>query len=226
MNNNDTISQELPDSQNLTLFLNRDLYYRQTVDFIIDGSTDSTENKNLDILITYNNGNNIPLLRKAVDKLDLPVYYNITSQDKNTAYNWKQFQQDINTFRLNSDGETIGMSASRVVGLKKGDSILMENAYLGLDETAISIDGQYIIDSVDENTLTINLDYLQNDNLVSYINQEILAGNLSSGDLITDYVSMGIFRLNKGYKVSITRIDSSNTSSFEDRYLTLISSLR
>jgi hypothetical protein len=233
LTNNDTITQELPDGQNLTIFLNRDLYYKQTVDFIIDGSIDSTENKQLDILITYNNGNNIPVLRKVVENLDLPVYYNEKNQNQNTAYNWKQVQQDINTIKLNSDGETIGMSASRVKGLQKGDTILLENLYLTSTTTSftttndigIKIDGQYVIDSVSEDTNTINVDYLQNDNLVSYINQEILAGNLSSGDPITDYSTMGTFRLNKGYKVSITRIDESSISTFGDRYLTLISPL-
>ena len=223
LTNNDTITQELPDDQNLIVFLNRDLYYRQTVDFIIDGSIDSIENKQLDILITYDNGNNIPVLRKAVENLDLPVYYNVKFQDQNTAYNWNQVQQDLNSFKLNSDGETVGMSASRVSGLNKGDSILVENTYFGTGDSAIKVDGQYVIDSI--NGLTINVDYLQNDNLTSYINQEILAGNLSSGDIITDYSSMGIFRLNKGYKVSITRIDESNTSTFEDRYLILTSPL-
>jgi len=223
LTNNDTISQELPDDQNLIVFLNRDLYYRQTVDFIINGSIDSIENKQLDILITYDNGNNVPVLRNVISGLDLPVYYNVKFQDQNTAYNWKQIQQDINSFQLNNDGETVGMSASRVAGLNKGDTILVENSYFGTDDSAIKIDGQYVIDSI--NGLTINVDYLQNDNLTSYINQEILAGNLSSGDAISDYSSMGVFRLNKGYKVSITRIDESDTSSFEDRYLTLISPL-
>lgn len=224
--NNDTISQELPDDQNLILFLNRDLYYKQTIDFIIDGSMGSTENKKLDILITYNDGNNIPVLRKAVENLNLPVYYNEKSQDQNTAYVWNQIQQDINGFRLNSDGETVGMSASRVKGLEKGDSILVENSFFGTDGSFIKIDGQYVIDSIDDTLKTINVDYLQNDNLVSYINQEILLGNISSGDLITDYGSMGSFRLNKGYKISITRIDESSVSSFDNRYLILISPLK
>ena len=223
--NNDNISQELPDNQNLVVYLNRDLYYKQTIDFIIDGSIDSTENKKLNILITYNNGNNIPVLRKIVANIDLPVYYNVNEQAQNTAYNWSQVQQDINSFKLNSDGETVGMSASRVAGLKKGDSILIQNVFFGTDDTAIQIDGQYVIDSVGTASNTINIDYLQNDNLVSYIEQEILDGNLSSGDTISEYSTMGIFKLNKGYKISITRVDESDTSTFEDRYLTFISPL-
>lgn len=223
--NDDTISQELPDNQNLVIFLNRDLYYKQTIDIIVDGSIDSIENKKLDILVTYNDGSNIPILRNIVDGLNLPVYYNVKFQDQNTAYKWKQIQQDVNGFTLNNDGETVGISVSRVNGLNKGDSILVENAIFDADGSSIKIDGQYIIDSVDELTSTINIDYLQNDNLTSYINQEILSGNLSSGDIITDYKSMGMFRLNKGFKISITRVDESEISSFEDRYLTIISSL-
>ena len=72
----------------------------------------------------------------------------------------------------------------------------------------------------------LNFLYTQNDNLTSYIEQEISNGNLYSGDTITDYNTMGIFKLNKGHKVTITRIDESTTSTFEDRYLILISSLK
>lgn len=223
--NDDTISQELPDNQSLVVFLNKDLYYQQTVDFIVNGTIESVDDKKLDILVTYDDGDNIPVMRKIVDGLHLPIYFNVKSQLPNVAYKWKQLQQDIYKFTLNNDGETVGISVNRVSGLNRGDSILIENIFFSVDDSDINIDGQYIIDSIDNTTSTINIDYLQNSNLTSYINQEIMRGNLSSGDVITDYNSIGTFRLNKGYKISITRINESSTSSFEDRYLTLITSL-
>lgn len=224
INNDDTVSQELLDGQRLTIVLNKDLDYKQTADFVINSTDISTENKQFDILLTYSDGVNVPVLRTVVSSLDLPVYYNTIEQTQNTSFNWKQVSQDITQFKLNADGETVGMSASRVTGLKKGDTILLENILLGLDsDTATSIDGQYTIDSIVGNT--INIDYTENDNLVSYIETEISNGNLSSGDIITDYDSMGLFRLNKGYKVSVIRSDESETSSFEDRYLILINPL-
>ena len=212
--NNDTTSQTLPDNQVLTVYLNRDLDYKQTVEFCIDGDLNSTENKMLNILVTYNDGENVPVFRNLVTRLDLPVYYNSLTQDQNTSFNWNQINQDITQFRLNSDGETIGMSASRVNGLVAGDTILLENIFFGTSN--IKIDGQYTIDSIDGTS--INIDYTQNNVLNSYILQEISDGDLSSGDIISEYNSMGTFRFNKGYKVCVTRVDELETSSFDDRY--------
>lgn len=220
INNNDTTNQSLPDNQKLTLYLNQDMDYKQTVEFIIDGTENSTENKQLNILITYDDGENVPVLRNAVTNLDLPVYYNSTEQNQNTAYTWKQINQDITQFTLNSDGETVGMSASRVTGLKKGDAIILDNIFFN----TINIDGQYIIDSI--SGTNINIDYTQNSELNSYIEQEISDGNLSSGDIMSDYSSIGSFKFNNGYKVSITRIDELDSSTFEDRYLILTTSLK
>lgn len=218
--NDDTVSQELPDNQSLTIVLNKDLYYKQTVDFIVSSEDFSTENKQLNILLTYSDGTNVPLLRNLITNLDLPVYYNTVEQTQNSSFSWKQVSTDITQFKLNIDGETVGMSASRVSGLKKGDTILVENILFGSDpDTAILIDGQYTIDSIVGDT--INIDYTENDNLTSYIETEISNGNLSSGDIITDYNSMGIFRLNKGYKISVTRISDIINSTFEDRYLVI-----
>ena len=215
INNNDNVSQILPDNQKLTVYLNRDLYYKQSVVFYIDGSMNSTENKLLDILITYKNGNTVPVLTNAVTSMSLPVFFNLDQQETNKAYNWAQIRQDITQFQLNNDGETVGMSCDRTTGLLKGDSIYLQNVYFGTDN--IKMDGQYKIDSLTSNT--INFDYTENSNLNDYITQGITDGDIVNGNVLTDYNSIGSYRFNKGYIVSITRVDKSDTSSFENRYL-------
>lgn len=217
--NNDDVVLELPDDQKLNIYLNRDLDYKQTVDFIIDGTRLSTENKQLDIFITYKQANSTPILVKAFDSIDLPVYYNNIEQSSNKAYQWSQINENINGFMLNNDGETISIDVNRIGGLIKGDAILLENVYFGTDDNPTKIDGHYIIDSVDTNTNSINIDYTQNKNLKAYINQEIEDSSLSNGSPITEYNSLGSYRFNKGYKLSITRISDIDSSSFEDRYL-------
>jgi hypothetical protein len=216
--NDDTLVQTLPNEQVLTVFLNRDLYYRQTVDFIIDSNILSTENKKLNIMVQYNNGQGVPVLETLVSELDLPVYFNTVQQTQNTANTWKQIYQDITQFKLNDDGETMGFSASRTNGLSEGDVILLQNVIF---DTEV-IDGQYIIDSLTDDT--INIDYSQNNVLNTWVTQQIVNGDLSTGDIIIDYNTMGYFKFNKGYKISITRVDELNTSSFENRYKILINS--
>jgi hypothetical protein len=213
--NNDNVSQILPNNQKLTIYLNRDLDYKQSAVFYVTGTTNSTENKLLDILITYKNGTTVPVLTNAVTSMNLPVFFNLDQQETNKAYNWEQIRQDVTQFKLNNDGETVGMSCSRTTGLLKGDTIYLQNIYFGTDN--IEMDGQYKIDDLTSDT--INFDYTENSNLNDYITQEIIDGNISNGDILTDYNSMGSYRFNKGYIITITRIGESETSSFENRYL-------
>lgn len=222
--NNDDVVLELPDNQKLNIFLNRDLDYKQTVDFMIDGTETSTVNKQLDIYITYIQTDSVPILVKTFTNIDLPVYYNNVEQAPNKAKQWNQINENIDSFKLNNDGETISINVNRVNGLIKGDSILLQNIFFGLSDP-INIDGQYIIDSVDTTNNIINIDYTQNLNLNSYIDQEIENSTLSNGSVITDYNSLGSYKFNKGYKLSVTRISELDSSSFEDRYLLSVSPL-
>jgi len=221
--NDDNVDQTLPDEEKLNVYLNTDLAYKQKVDIIVDGSLESTENKRLDIFISYQEINATPVFKEVRLGVDLPVYFNASEQAQNTAYNWKNIDERVNSFQLNSDGETISINVNRTAGLLKGDTIILENVYLGTEDP-ISIDGQYLIDSI-ENGNTINVDFSQNANLNAYIVQEITDSNLSNGDTITTYNSLGVMKFNKGYKISVVRVDELDSSSFEDRYLITVDPL-
>jgi len=216
--NNDKINQSFTSGDNLTIFLNQDLSFKQTAKFIIEGSEDSTQNKKLNLLITYSDNQNTPTLREAFTSLDLPVYFNETQRKNTTSFKWKQINQDIESMSLSSNGQTVSLGVSRVSGLKPGDNILIENVLID-ENKDIKIDGQYKIESIDIPQKIINVDYTQNRNLTTYIDSETSNGNLSNGDVIEEYYTMGSFRLNKGWEITITRIDELPTSTFNERYL-------
>jgi len=218
VNNDDRINQTFTNDDNLTIFLNQDLSFKQTAKFIIEASEDSTENKKLNLLITYTDNQNTPVIRDAVRSLDLPVYFNDIQRKNTTSFKWKQIKQDINNLILNSDGTSVSFEVSRVNGLVEGDNILIENVLLD-ENRDIKIDGQYKIKFIDKGSNLIGVEFNQNKNLNDYITDQLSKGNLSKGNPISDYYTMGSFRLNKGWEITITRKDELPSSTFDERYL-------
>ena len=211
--NNDRLYSPLSD--NLSIILDRDLDYKQTVDIKIDGDEFASQNKKLDIGIFYNDNINAPVILNFEENIDLPVYVNTTNQQKNAAYKWKNIKQDITEITLNSNGNSVDLTVPRTSGLQVGDTIVLDNILLSTTPE-ISLDGQYTIDSI--GTYSISIDYTQYSEMNTYITDSIANNTLSNGDVITDYYTMGSFRLNKGMILSITRVDELNTSTFKERY--------
>ena len=98
-----------------------------------------------------------------------------------------------------------------------GDTLVLNDFSIGTAST-IDFSGQYKISSVGATNSYIYLDVSGNNKLISY-------GASSSLPLIfnndTNYLlnNMPYFTLNKGYKISVTRVDSTDSSAFTDRYL-------
>jgi hypothetical protein len=94
--NNDEVELSFTAS-NLTFLLDRDLYYRQSVDFAIEGGQFASQNKKLDIYMNSDISNTTTQNTEVliVGGIDLPVYYNTITQSPNSAYLWKDFKFNI-----------------------------------------------------------------------------------------------------------------------------------
>jgi len=224
--NNDQTVLTLSNNGVLTLSLNRDLDANQTMDLVIEANTISSENKKLNVFINYSQNGGTPVLTKMIDNLDLPVYYNKLTKNTNSAYNWSDFKYNIDMnspLRLNLgsileipiDSNPYLVSNS----FKAGDVLKLNDFSIGTAST-IDFSGQYTIKSIGATNSYIYLDVSQNTTLISY-------GASSSLPLIfndnANYLlnNLPYFSFNRGYKFSITRVDSTNTSAFSDRYLIL-----
>lgn len=222
--NNDETYLNLPNNNVLNVVINRDLDPNQTMDLIINAEKNSSENKKISIYINYSNNNSAPVLTPIVSNLNLPVYYNKSTKIGNSAYNWKDFKFNINLnspLRLNTGGilEVPIDSNPYLVSnaFVTGDTLLMNDFSIGTFST-IDFSGQYRISSVGATNSYIYLDVSSNNTLVSY-------GASSSLPLIFNnngnYLlnNLPYFTLNKGYKISVTRVDPTESSLFSDRYL-------
>jgi hypothetical protein len=98
-----------------------------------------------------------------------------------------------------------------------GDTITLNNFNIGTS-SVIDFSGQYTINTVGATNSYIYLDISSNYSLVSYgaSSSLPLVFNNNSNYLLSNNPYLG---LNKGFKFKITRIDQTNSSAIEDRYL-------
>lgn len=220
--NNDQTKQTLPNNDILTLVINSDLDYRQTLDIIIKGDVSSTQNKQLNIYINYAANGNLPVITKLIGTVDLPVFFNTTTNKTNIAYNWENINFDINMalpIQLNIGSVLqipINSNAKLVNNAFNTNDVLTLNNFSIGTASVIDFSGQYSIKSVSNSYLY--LDISNNTNLVSYgVSHSLpLIFNDSLNYLLNNNPYL---YLNKGVKYSITRVDQSVSSSIENRYL-------
>jgi hypothetical protein len=224
ISNNDQTYFTLPNNDVLNVIVNRDLDPNQTMDIIVNAETIASENKKINIFINYSNGNNAPVLTSIASNLDLPIYYNKANKSTNSAYNWDAFKFNIDTtmpIRLNT-GSVLEIPIDSNYNLvynsfKSGDTLMLNNFTIGTTST-IDFSGQYKVSSVGSTNSYIYLDVSTNTTLVSYGASSSLPiiFNNNSSYLLNN---LPYFSLNKGYKISVTRVDATDTSDFIDRYL-------
>ena len=218
--NNDEVGLSFTAS-NLTFVIDRDLYYRQSVDFMIDGSQYASQNKKLDIYMSSDISNtstqNTEVL--VVGGIDLPIYYNTILQTPNSAYLWKDFKFNIdftkeitleygNKLRVYFDMDTNIISNS----IKVGDILTLNNLFVGT-ASIYDYSGQYPVIS---NNSFIEFDISSNSSLVNYasgINTYPIILHGSQSSLLSN---IPYFSLNKGKKIRLTRISNSNI--LKERY--------
>jgi hypothetical protein len=226
VSNNDQTVLTLPNNDKLTIYLDRDLDYKQSFDLIVDSVDYATQNKQLEIFINYSDGqtNSLPVITKLMDTIDLPIYYNSYLQTTNSAKNWDRFDFEVDlssNIDLNLNGIlSIPLTGTTQVilnnSIKKGDTLSVQDFIVGTS-SVINLSGQYTVDSVSTTTLYINLDITNNPIVTSYGETNITSG--VSTTLNSILANKPYITLNKGVKYRVTRVDADNTSSFIDRYL-------
>ena len=227
--NNDEVSVELMNSDNLKILFTQDLSYRQSVEIRISGSDMASENKKLDILI--NTVNPLGLASTGTNKIetllvsdiDLPVFYNKSLSIQNSAKNWKEFN-----FNINFD-ESIVVNTNNLLQLslkenayiiknsvKSGDCIVLNNLFVGTS-SVYDFSGQYFITSVGATNSQIVLDVSKNLNFVNYVSGSIpYTIHTSTSTKLSNNPYLSI---NKGKTIKITRISESDNVSILDKYM-------
>ena len=222
--NNDEVELDLG-SDRLTLVLDRDLYYKQSVDVLITASEFSSENKKLDIYMSSDigsiDGSTTEVL--VIGDIDLPVYYNTSSQLPNSAAVWKDFKFDIDFDQPLSliTGDRIevpfvGNTSIISNSIKVGDTLHMNNFFVGTS-SIYDFSGQYKVDSVAGGTSSyVTFDISTNEDLVAYGASTSLPLEIH-GTSSTLLSNIPYFSLNKGKKIRITR--GGNSDILNERYI-------
>ena len=218
--NNDEVQLSFTAS-NLTFVLDRDLYYRQSVDFMIDAGQYASQNKKLDIYMRsdISNTTNQSSEFLIVGGIDLPVYYNTSLQSPNSAYLWKDFKFNIDftkeiTLETGNKLKVYFDMNSNIVSnsIKVGDVLTLNNLFVGT-ASVYDYSGQYPVIS---NTSFVEFDISSNLSLVNYatgINAYPIVLHSSTTSLLSN---IPYFSLNKGKKIRLTRV--SDSTVLKERY--------
>ena len=230
--NNDEVSLTLPNNDNLKLILSSDLEFRQSIDILVSGTDLSTENKKLDIYISTINPLGIApdsatdetqIETLIISDIDLPVFYNKTTSQPNSAKSWKSFNFDINldsNIILTSNNllELTMNSNSNVVynSIKQGDSFTLNNLFIGTS-SVFDFSGQYLVNSVGLTSSLIRLDISSNTDFVDYGTGQLpLTIHSTASSILSNSPYLDI---NKGQMVRITRINELNQIPVAEKYL-------
>jgi hypothetical protein len=230
--NNDEVSLTLPNNDNLKLILSSDLEFRQSIDILVSGTDLSTENKKLDIYISTINPLGIATASATdetqietliISDIDLPVFYNKTTSQPNSAKSWKNFNFDINlnsNIILTSNNllELTMNSNSNVVynSIKQGDSYTLNNLFIGTS-SVFDFSGQYLVNSVGLTSSLIRLDISSNTDFVDYGTGQLpLTIHSTASSILSNSPYLDI---NKGQMIRITRINELNQIPVAEKYL-------
>ena len=223
--NNDEVELELDNNDKLTFLLDKDLYINQSIDILITPSEFSSQNKKLDIFMESDIGSNDGTTTEIllIGDIDLPVFYNTSTQLPNSASLWKDFKFDIDFEQsinlITGSRLEVPFSGNTTIienSLKVGSTLQMNNFYVGTS-SIFDFSGQYKIDSVGGGTSSyVIFDISDNDDLVSYGLSSSLPLEIH-GTSSTSLSNIPYFSLNKGVKINVTRV--SNSAILSERYI-------
>jgi hypothetical protein len=232
--NSDEVNFDLPNNDKLTLLMTTDLSYKQSVDVVITGSEASSENKKLDVFITTinpiqtstqsNSEESVtpPVETLLVGDVDLPVFYNIQTTQPNSASTWKDFSFPIdfgqNITLLSGDILEMSLNSNSLItenSINKGDQLVLNNMFIGT-QSVFDFSGQYAVDDVTGST--IRFDISSNSEFVSYLNSQVLPFSIHT-PTSTNLSNNPYISLNKGYKITITRISEDDNIQLSEKYM-------
>jgi hypothetical protein len=224
--NNDTNNFTLPNSDKLTIVIDRDLDFKQSCDIIIEATSTATQNKQLEVYIKYKLGSDTatPVETKLLETIDLPIYYNTVTQLPNSAKSWNQINFSIDLdkpLQLNTGGILeVPISGSSYLiqnSFKSGDTFKVIDFTVGTT-SQIDFSGQYKVDSVG---LTNSYVYFNVNNNSTLINYGVSYSLPYTFNATASYELSNVpyLKLNKGIKYKITRIAESMSTGVEERYL-------
>ncbi len=224
--NNDEVPLTLPNNDRLTMLISRDLDIKQQMDMYILPTTFSSQNKRLNIYINSNVASTTSVNTQVllVGDIDLPVFYNTDKQLPNSASLWKDFRFNIdfdNPMVLRSGGYLdIPFSENAYLinnSIKQGDTLMLNNLFVGTS-SVYDFSGQYRVQALAGATSSyITLDINNNETFATFVtsNASQLPMTLhgSSSSMLSN---LPYFSLNKGKKISITRV--SDSTILTERY--------
>lgn len=219
--NNDSIDFQLPNSDKLTVLFDRDLSLRQSLEIVINGSQQSSQNKKMNIFMVSDAGSldNQQSEVLLLGDIDLPVFYNDNSELPNSAFLWKDFKFniDFNQPIVIQSSDRLSLRLAENINIisnsvKVGDSLCLNNLFIGT-QSVTDYSGQYKVDSVSGNEVVFDM----SPNSIFTSDYNDVSSQLQIHSILdTQLSNLPYISLNKGKNIKLTRV--SNSSVLSERY--------
>jgi hypothetical protein len=219
--NNDSIDFQLPNNDKLTVLFDRDLSLRQSLEIIINGSQESSQNKKIDIFMISDAGSLDGQQSEVLllGDVDLPVFYNDNSELPNSAFLWKDFvfNIDFNEPIVIQSSDRLSLRLSENINIisnsiKVGDSLCLNNLFIGT-QSVTDYSGQYKVNSVSGSEIVFDMS--PNSTFMSDYNGVNSPLQIHT-QLDTQLSNLPYISLNKGKNIKLTRV--SNSTVLSERY--------
>ncbi len=220
--NDDNLPVPLVNDDNLVVVLDTDLYIRQSCEFYITANELASQNKKLDIYI--NSDITSPSSQVLVlGNIDLPISYNSLIGVANPSTIWKDFNFNIDftkniTVKKNYIVDFPIAEDKNIVknSIKVGDVFELNNFLVGT-ASVYDFSGQYNVSTINEvdNKIYLGMDLSTSQSFIDYYVNKNLPITVHT-PTSTELSNLPYFGLNKGKKIIMTRISSSNNVT--DRY--------
>jgi hypothetical protein len=157
-----------------------------------------------------------------ISDIDLPVFYNASTSQPNSAKTWKTFKFDIDftkdiTVTSNSLLElSIGSDPNITYNsIKQGDVFTLNNLFVGTS-SVFDFSGQYSVTSVGVTSSIITLDVSVNQDFMDYVSGQLpLTLHSTSSSVLSNLPYLDI---NKGLMVRITRVSEEDQIAISEKY--------
>lgn len=219
--NDDSIDFQLPNSDKLTILFDRDLSLRQSLEIIINGNQESSQNKKIDVFMISDAGSLDGQQSEVLllGDVDLPVFYNDGSDLPNSAFLWKDFKFniDFNQPIVIKSSDRLSLRLAENINIisnsvKVGDSLCLNNLFIGT-QSITDYSGQYKVDSVSGNEVVFDM----STNSIFTSGYNDVSSPLQIHSLLdTQLSNLPYISLNKGKNIKLTRV--SNSSVLSERY--------
>ena len=221
--NDDIKNVTLANNNKLTVILDRDLDYKQSIDVVIYSNDLATQNKKLDFYINYDSGiKGAQVTAKLLKTVDLPIGFNLVTNKVSKANGLSSnIYLNIHKAVVRTSSSIDIYTTDNSTSLAVGEYVYLNNFVKSDTNSDSDFSNLYYIDNIVINSVV---------NFPSYIKEYVITLNVNTNTDLLNYIktlnvndelninNSSYISFLKKWNLKITRVDESPLSTIDNRY--------